>query len=223
MSWGCFFVRLAEVSSIRVGASARGRLEAVEVGEDRVLQAGQLGSDGCIDSARLIQVADRFGKDAPRLEEGDVVLQTRGVNYPVAVAGANVTGAVVVAPLCLIRPLLGQIHGPFLAELLAHPRIQARLRAAAAGTYVPELTRETIANFDIPLPAMPHQRALTALGEQIRRERTLLERLAAAQDSLLFGLIEQAAKAPGGVPTSPGERRSAGVPTPAGLASTPSL
>lgn len=212
---------LADLSEIRVGASPRGRLEVVAAGGERVVHAKDLGPDGSIDSDRLIRVMDRFGETALRLRPGDVLLQSRGVSYPVGFATEDTSGAVPISPLCLIRPNSGQLDGAFLALFLAHPRTQQRLRAQAAGTHVPELTREAVANVEIPLPSLPLQREIAALGQLMRRERELLQRLAAAQDSLLFGLIEESAKAPGGAQTPPGERRSAGAPTPAGHPATP--
>lgn len=206
---------LAELSEIRVGASPRGRLEAVAAGGERVVHAKDLGPDGDIDTDRLTRVMDRFGETAPRLRPGDVLLQSRGVSYPVGLATEGASGAVPVSPLCLIRPDSARLDGAFLALFLAHPRTQQRLRAQAAGTHVPELTREAIANIEIPLPPLPRQREIAAMGQMMRRERELYQRLSAAQDSLLFGLIERSAKAPGGAPTPPGERRAAGAPTPA--------
>ena len=211
---------LADLSEIRVGASPRGRLEAVAAGGERVVHAKDLGPDGDINSHRLTRVMDRFGETAPRLRPGDVLLQSRGVSYPVGFATEDTSGAVPVSPLCLIRPNSGQLDGAFLALFLAHPRTQQRLRAQAAGTHVPELTREAIANIDILLPSLPLQREIAALGHMMRREKELRDRLAAAQDSLLFGLIEQSAKAPGGAPTPPGDRRTASAPTPAGFGPT---
>ncbi len=212
---------LADLSEIRVGASPRGRLEAVAAGGERVVHAKDLGPDGDIDSDRLTRVMDRFGETAPRLRPGDVLLQSRGVSYPVGLATEDASGAVPVSPLCLIRPDIAQLDGAFLALFLGHPRTQQRLHAQAAGTHVPELTREAIANIEIRLPSLPHQREIAALGHMMRRERELRQRLAAAQDSLLFGLIERWAKAPGGAPTPPGERRPAGASTPAGHPATP--
>lgn len=212
---------LANLSEIRVGASPRGRLEAVAAGGERVVHAKDLGPDGDIDSDHLTQVMGRFGETAPRLRPGDVLMQSRGVSYPVGLAMEDASGAVPVSPLCLIRPDGAQLDGAFLVLFLAHPRTQQRLRAQAAGTHVPELTREAIANIEVPLPALWRQREIAALGQMMRRERELLQRLAAAQDSQLFGLIEQSAKEPGGAQTPPGQRRSAGAITPAGHPAIP--
>ena len=187
---------LADLSEIRVGASPRGRLEAVAGGGERVVHAKDLGPDGDIASARLTRVMDRFGETAPRLRPGDVLLQSRGVSYPVGLATEDASGAVPVSPLCLIRPDSAQLDGAFLALFLVQPRTQQRLRAQAAGTHVPELTREAIANIEIPLPSLPRQREIAALGHMMRRERELRQRLAAAQDSLVFGLIERSAETP---------------------------
>ena len=212
---------LADLSEIRVGASPRGRLEAVAAGGEWVVNARDLGPNGAINGILLTRVIDRFGETAPRLRPGDVLLQSRGVSYPVGLATKDTSGAVPVSPLCLIRPDSAQLAGAFLALFLAHPRTQQRLRARAAGTHVPELTREAIANIEIPLPALRRQQEIAAMGRMMRRERELYQRLTAAQDSLLFGLIEQSAKTPGGAPTPPGDRRSAGAPTPSGHPATP--
>ena len=221
IAWVCSKMPiLADLSEIRVGASPRGRLEAVAAGGERVVHAKDLGPDGDIDSDRLTRVMDRFGETAPRLRPGDVLLQSRGVSYPVGLATKDASGAVPVSPLCLIRPDRAQLDGAFLALFLAQPRTQQRLRAQAAGTHVPELTREAIANIEIPLPPLPRQREIAAMGQLMRRERELYQRLSAAQDLLLFGLIERSAKAPGGAPTPPGERRAAGAPTPAAFGPT---
>ena len=212
---------LADLSEIRVGASPRGRLEAVAAGGERVVHAKDLGPDCDIDTDRLTRIMDRFGETAPRLRSGDVLLQSRGVSYPVGLAREDASGAVPVSPLCLIRPDNTQLDCAFLALFLAHPRTQQRLRAQAAGTHVPELTREAIANIEIPLPPLPRQREIAAMGQMMRRERELYQRLSAAHDSLLFGLIERSAKVPGGDDAPPGSRRAAGAPTPAGHPATP--
>ena len=177
------------------------------------MQAKDFGPSGILDNERLTKVTDRFGETVPRLSSGDVVLQARGVSYPVSLATDATSGAVPVSPLCLIRPDSTRLNADFLVLFLAHPRTQQRLRAQAVGTHVPELSREAIANIEVPLPTLRRQREIVGLGHMMRRERELLQYLAAAQDSLLFGLIEESAKAPEGARTPPGERRAAGAPT----------
>ena len=195
---------LQSIADIRLGASLRGQLRPSGDGVP-VIQARDLGRGRRIAADQLTRMANPVGGSVPQVQSGDVLLQSRGVSHPVAIAGADASDAIPVSPLYMIRPDPETVDSEFLTVVLGAGRMQAALHAMAVGTHVPQLPRKALAELEIPLPSLPRQRQIVALAEMIDREQELLQRLIAARESLLFGLIEQFAKTPGGDATPPGE------------------
>ena len=187
------YYRLWDIAEIRQGLALRSRVEHDPAGEVKLVQAKDLTDDGRVDMAGTYRVSGLRFKPAQRLQVGDVLLQTRGIRYPAAVANTNLGEAVAAAPLYVIRPKREMLDAIYLVEFLNNLLTQARLRQRATGTYVPQIPRTEIENIEIPVPPLDAQWRLAEMGRLIRRESDLVSQLAQRRAKALWAMMRQAA------------------------------
>ena len=202
--------KLKDVAEIRQGLAFRSKVVHEPQGTVLVIQAKDLGDDGRIaptNAARLSAV--RF-KPEQKLRFGDILLQARGVTYPVAMVDRDPGEAVAAAPLYVIRTNIDVLYPGFLFQFLANPVTQSLLRNRATGTYVPQLSRAEIRDLEIPVPSRAAQRRFAELAFLLRSERDLANRLLDRRLEVMWALMRQTRhdsrdgdEAPNGRPTEP--------------------
>lgn len=178
-------VQLSELASIRLGVSLRTRLHADPSGSVYVVQASDLGANGAVVPDHIVRATVDFA-DSQILAKGDILLQSRGVSYPAARLADCPHVTIAAAPLYVLRPSTSFIDPTFLVFFLNHETTQLRLRRAATGTHVPQLTRRTIENIRIPLPPLKTQSRIVQAAALARREHDLVEELYALRMVLLY-------------------------------------
>lgn len=187
---------LSEISHIQPGLPFRSRIETKAGGEHAVIQARDLGAGGRVqlEFAARLRSLPASGRDA-FLRTGDILFQPRGTRFPVAMfeAPAGVS-AVAAAPLLILRGDPARIVPEFLLVVLASAAIQAILRQAAVGTYVPQVPRQALESLRIELPDLESQIRLADLARLERRERELLDHLRDARGRLFDLAVKEAAK-----------------------------
>lgn len=163
-----------------------------------VIQARDLGEDGRVhleSAARLESLPTRSASGF--LRRGDILLQPRGTRFPAAILDSiNETRVVAAAPMLILRVDPAYAVPEYLVAVLQSPSTQAALRQLAAGTYVPQVSRQAIENLPIQLPDLQSQAKLAHLASLEQRERELMERLREARGRLFdLAVIEVARKA----------------------------
>jgi hypothetical protein len=170
---------LQDISEIRLGHAFRGAVPVDPSGPNRVLQSKDLTGEGFEADAPLVRTTLEKVDQRMRLGAGDVVLQSRGSRFPALAARPELVGAIVAAPLYLIRPLPGVVQPEFVAIMLNGAEVQATLREAATGSYIPQVPVDAIRSIAIPVPSLADQHAIVAIAELAQRERQLAAALAA--------------------------------------------
>ena len=179
---------LGDIAEIRIGHSFRDGVNADPEGDIGVLQ-----SKNVTEEARLAE-ADLVRAKAFRYEPwlvtmaGDLVFQPRGTRFPAIVVTGELSGALVAAPLYLIRPDHFRADAAYLATLINAPAIQAGLKVEAKGSYIPQIPADAIRALRLPLPPLPEQRAIAALAVLARQEAHLAAEIAAQRSVWLFAL-----------------------------------
>jgi hypothetical protein len=174
---GVDVVKLIDIAAIRQGVAFRSKLEHDPDGKISVVQAKDIGADVRLDLKNVARLKDLGFSARHRLALGDVVIQARGVNYPVALVEADLGEAIAAAPLYVIRCNDDRTSAAYLAQYLAHPATQSQLRLQATGTYVPQLSRAAINEIEILLPPPDEQYQFIELMLLVKRERELSNRL----------------------------------------------
>lgn len=181
-------VPIGDISEARIGHTFREGVTPDPEGGLPVLQSKDLAESIASDGAGLVRAL------VPRFDpwlvttEGDLVFLPRGTRFPALAVMGDLVGALVAAPLYLIRPDRSQADAAYLAALINTPALQAALKAEAKGSYIPQVPAEAIRALRLPLPPLPEQRAIAALAELSREEARIAAALAAHRSVWLHAL-----------------------------------
>lgn len=203
-------MKLCQLADLRSGYSFRSSLESQPAGPVAVLQMKDISAFGelSLDAATRIHVPDAANH---ALKPGDVILKARGnVNSAAVVPGVQAE-TVAAAPLVVIRLRSDAVNPAYLQWFLNHPTTQARLTAAATGSYIPTVGKQALEELEIDLPPVEQQALIVQLAELATAEQALLARIASRRkdvvDQVLTRLKESSRKA-----REEGGRRGAATP-----------
>ncbi|EPX84288.1 hypothetical protein ruthe_02502 [Rubellimicrobium thermophilum DSM 16684] len=189
-------MRLAELSDIHSGYTARGRLDPLSEGGVPALQLRDVGTIGEApgpDFQRydLDKLSDRYF-----VRGGEVVFRSRGEpNAAAAIPDPLPEPVVVIVPLVIIRPDRDRVHPEYLAWAINQPDAQRRLGAEAQGTSLRMIPMAVLENLEIAVPDLQTQRRIVELDALSRQEGQLLRRLAALRGQLVSAILGEAANA----------------------------
>ncbi|WP_076367758.1 restriction endonuclease subunit S domain-containing protein [Phaeovulum vinaykumarii] len=189
-------MRLADLSEIHSGYTARGRLDPVLEGGVPVLQlrdvdasGTELGSD--LKRYDLGALSERYF-----VTGGEVVFRSRGEpNVAAAIQDPLPEPVAVIVPLVIIRPDRDRILPGYLAWAINQPDAQRRLGLEAQGTGLRMIPMPALENLEIAVPDLSTQKRVVELSALARREGQLLRQLAARKDDLVSAILGEAVKA----------------------------
>jgi len=189
-------MRLAALSDIHSGYTARGRLDPLPEGGVPALQLRDVGTDGQAPGPNfqrydLGKLSDRYF-----VRGGEVVFRSRGEpNAAAAIRDPLPEPVVVIVPLVIVRPDRDRVLPEYLAWAINQPDAQRRLGAEAQGTSLRMIPMAVLENLEIAMPDLPTQRCIVELDALARQEAQLLRQLAARRETLVSAILGDAAKA----------------------------
>ena len=186
-------MRLAELSDIHSGYTARGRLDPLSEGGVPALQLRDVGTNGEAPGPDF-QRYD-LGKLSERyfVHGGEVVFRSRGEpNVAAAISGPLLEPVVVIVPLVIVRPDRDRVLPEYVAWAINQPDAQRGLGAEAQGT---SLRMIPMAVLEIAVPDLPTQKRIVELDALARQGGQLLRQLAARREELVSAILGDAAKA----------------------------
>lgn len=189
-------MRLAELSDIHSGYTARGRLDPLREGGVPALQLRDVGTNGEAPGPDF-QRYD-LGKLSERyfVHGGEVVFRSRGEpNAAAAISGPLLEPVVVIVPLVIVRPDRDRVLPEYLAWAINQPDAQRRLGAEAQGTSLRMIPMAALEDLEIAVPDLSTQRRIVELDALARQEGQLLRQLAARRETLVSAILGDAAKA----------------------------
>lgn len=189
-------MRLAQLSDIHSGYTARGSLDPLPEGGVPALQLRDVGTGGEApgpDFQRydLDKLSDRYF-----IRGGEVVFRSRGEpNAAAAIPDPLPEPVVVIVPLVIIRPDRDRVLPEYLAWAINQSDAQRRLGAEAQGTSLRMIPMAALEDLEIAVPDLPTQRRIVELDALARQEGQLLRQLAARRKTLVSAILGDAAKA----------------------------
>jgi hypothetical protein len=193
--------RIGEIVQLGQTVSFRNAIPQGDDGVYGVIQARDIGHNGRLNLLGIALLNELPAKgEPPLLQIGDVVLQSRGTSFRAAVIEKTGMPLVASGQVYVLRPDSGRIDSRFLTLYLNLPQTQRALRQIAAGTYIPNITKDSLLQLEIPLPPLSAQRAIAELGDQIHRafeiEQRLFDLRLTQLQPLISGGKKKAGKAP---------------------------
>lgn len=172
-------MKLSDVCDIQTGYTARGRLEAADVGGVPVIALRDFGSDGVVRADALQNVKLTPPDQRYYVGAGDVVFRSRGEKNTAFALGSDFhEPSVAVLPLMIIRSKNSNIIPEYLAWLINSPRSQSYFDAEAQGTSMRMISKSTLDDLDVVIPEVFVQRKIVEVAGLASRERALLSSLA---------------------------------------------
>lgn len=189
-------MRLADVSDIHSGYTARERLDPTLEGGVPAMQLRDISSQ-CPNLEPILQCYDlKLTSKRYFVRGGEIVFRSRGEpNIAVAIRDPLREPIAVIAPLMIIRPHRHQVVPGYLAWAINQPDAQRRLGAEAQGTSLRMIPMAALENLEIAVPDLPTQKRIVELDTLVRQEARLLRQLAARREELVSTILGEAALA----------------------------
>lgn len=185
---GSVLFHVVDISEVRIGHTFREGVTPDPEGGLPVLQSKDLAESISSEGGGLVRAQVLRFDPWLVTAEGDLLFLPRGTRFPALAVTGGLVGALVAAPLYLIRPDPSKADAAYLAALINTPALQTALRAEAKGSYIPQVPAEAIRALRLPLPPLPEQRAIAALAELSREEARIATALAAHRSVWLHAL-----------------------------------
>lgn len=189
-------MRLADLSDIHSGYTARGRLDPLPEGGVPALQLRDVGTNGeepgpDFQRYDLGELSDRYF-----VRGGEVVFRSRGEpNAAAAIPDPLPEPVAVIVPLVIVRPDRRRVLPEYLAWAINQPDAQRRLGAEAQGTSLRMIPMAALEDLEIAVPDLQTQKRIVELDALARQEGRLLRQLAARRETLVSAILGEAAKA----------------------------
>ena len=189
-------MRLAELSDIHSGYTARGRLDPLPEGGVPALQLRDVGTNGeepgpDFQRYDLGELSDRYF-----VRGGEVVFRSRGEpNAAAAIPDPLPEPVAVIVPLVIVRPDRRRVLPEYLAWAINQPDAQRKLGAEAQGTSIRMIPMAALEDLEIAVPDLQTQKRIVELDALARQEGQLLRQLAARRETLVSAILGDVAKA----------------------------
>jgi hypothetical protein len=96
--------------------------------------------------------------DINYLEKGDILLVTKGIEYFAALYDGRYAPAIASSIFTVLRIIDRTVILPaYLQWYLNHPATSRKLAAASKGTSMPLITRDVVAEIEVPIPSLEKQ------------------------------------------------------------------
>lgn len=189
-------MRLADLSDIHSGYTARARLEPLSEGGVPALQLRDVGTEGAAPGPNFQRYDLGTLPDRYFVQGGEVVFRSRGEpNAAAAIRYPLPEPVVVIVPLVIVRPDRDRVLPEYLAWAINQPDAQRRLGVEAQGTSLRMIPMAVLENLEIAVPDLPTQKRIVELNALARQEGKLLRQLAASREKFASAILGEAAKA----------------------------
>lgn len=186
---------LGKLGLIRTGHHFREKVEPCPSGSVRVVQTKDFITGGGLDVTSLTPVALEDFKEEVVLQDGDIILRSRGgSNFPAAVTRNLPFVAVPVFPILLLRVQEANVLPEYVAWYLNQTKTQKALQAAAMGTFIPTVSKAALSSLSIPIPPIQIQKDIVTLNQLVEAECQLLREISAKRQGLTNRLLLQYAE-----------------------------
>ncbi len=179
-------------SAIRAGHQFRSRIDPEPDGAFHVIQGKDIDERQRIDWEGLVWVDSRHINDPERncLVPGDVLFMARGTRLRATLITEEVQPrTVAVASFHVLTPDPEKILPGFLAWAINDEHAQSWLKSNTSGTTIPMITQKTLRDLPLQVPSLETQDRFLRMHDLAERERDLADRLYAARQEVLRGLL----------------------------------
>jgi restriction endonuclease S subunit len=173
------------------GYSFRSKVEHDPVGDLAVIQMKDLEDnytrigDGC-NMIDALSIPPKY-----LLQNGDVLFISKGANNYAVVYDLELPKAAAASAFFILRPDTTKINPNYLAWYVNQKHVQQYLKENRAGTYIPNINRDTILGIQLSLPEIGVQNLIAKINSLSKREYYLNEKLTSLRKILINNVLIQ--------------------------------
>lgn len=203
---------LSDIATVRSGHSFRTAVESDPDGDVFAIQIRDITRDCRIDWEDAARI--RLPEIAPSkfLREGEILFASRGTRHAAAFVDSPPGSAVAGVQFFIIRVKDREVDPEYLAWWLNQRRAQVHFHRSLEGTVAQVISKRSVEQTPVEIPAIELQRRIIALHRLHREEKELRLRLEEKRDQLFEAAMLQAlepARLPDSGRTSSGRKRRA--------------
>lgn len=169
---------LAALVEISAGHPIRGSVDSLPQGEVSVVQMRDVVAPHTIDWDSAVRVELPTKREPDWLQDGDVLLSTRGSNNYAALVSLPPSNAVAAPSFFVLRVRpKAAVHSGYLCWLLNQPPAKVYFQKSATGSYILNLRRAVVEEMPVALPPLERQRLIADLYQMAAEEKEAMEKL----------------------------------------------
>lgn len=151
---------IKDIADVQMGYSFRSRLEIKVDGELSVIQMKDLGDDNRVDFSNIQKIDIDAFDDKHFVRQGDLIFRSRGMTNTAVILDFEPDAAIVAAPLLRIRVDKERILPEYLCWFINQRSSQQYLMIRREGTHGGMISRQTLENLEIDIPALEKQKKI---------------------------------------------------------------
>lgn len=164
----------AVFSDLFTGFSFRSKVENVPNGDLSVIQMKDLEHHYTSIKSDLTRVSSDKINGKFFLQKGDVLFIAKGTNNYAIEYKLNLPKAIAASAFFVLRPIQSKVIPAYLSWYINQPPVQQYLKENMAGTYVPNINKNTIEGIMIMLPVLNVQEKIVAIDVLRKQENRLM-------------------------------------------------
>jgi restriction endonuclease S subunit len=168
-------IRIKDISDVQMGYSFRSRLEIKADGQLLVIQMKDLGDDNRVDLSNVQKIDIDSFDDKHFVKKGDLIFRSRGMTNTAAILDTETNVAIVAAPLLRIRVDNTKVLPEYLCWFINQRSSRQYFAVRREGTHGGMISRRTLENLPLELPALELQKKIVELM-LLHERRQILEK-----------------------------------------------
>lgn len=183
---------LHEVARVQAGYLSRSRVNGSPGGTHRLLQARDTSPDGGVRLDGAVRFQPERNPELYRISSGDILMVARGQEHRAHLITADPGDTLASSVFHIVRPREDMVLPGYLAWWLNQPDVQAEIKAGSRGTGIGYISRQTVEQVRVVLPALDVQQRIAEALRLWQRKLSLQARLDEKREKLVHSVCRQA-------------------------------
>ncbi|MBL7137660.1 MAG: restriction endonuclease subunit S [Bacteroidales bacterium] len=182
---------LKDIATINSGYSFRTKIKNNSEGNTYVIQMRDISNDrsSIVDDPHIVDGDKIYEKHF--LQKGDILFMAKGANNFAVCYDEKYKPAVATSAFFVIRLKVDFILSSYLCFYINNSKAQAFIESNRAGSYIPNVNKETLINMEITVPPLVIQNNINELFKLSMREQFILEKVKENRRQLMKSILSK--------------------------------
>ena len=186
---------LKEITKVRVGYQARGRIEEDLDGDFVIIHPQDFSENGSLNitDAMRFRPALRIDPRKHLVSAGDILLQARGLTHQAYLIDEPLENAVAANTFYIVRILdEAKVLPAYLTWWMNQPTVQGYFERGRSVSTIPFISKKVLLDAPVEIPPLAMQEKISSLVKLWQREQGLLDDLKNNRENLIHAVARKA-------------------------------